>query len=163
MTISSLTSGLTGTSATATGTSNASSGSNASSSAYSLSPSDFISLMVTQLQNQDPLSPTDSSALLTQVSQIGQLQSSTDLQTTLNKVNLQSQVGSASALIGKTVSGISTANKSVTGVVDSVSVSGSDVNLNLDSGDTVSVSDLSSIAGSTTGASNASSGSPVAG
>jgi flagellar basal-body rod modification protein FlgD len=119
---------------------------NTANSAYAMTPSDFIQLMVTQLQNQDPTNPTSDSDLMAQMSDIGQLESSTDMQTTLGSVTLQSQVGSASALIGKTVTGINTANTSVTGVVDSVTISGSTVNLNLNSGDTVAVSNLSSIA-----------------
>ncbi len=114
--------------------------------------------MVTQLQNQDPMSPASDSELLSQMSNIGSLESSTDLQTTMKSVTLQTQVGSASALIGKTVTGISTANKSATGVVDSVSVSGTDVDLNLDTGDVVSVSNLSSISGAATAASGTTSG-----
>ena len=151
MTTSSIISGLTGnstasgSSSNASGGSNASSGSNASGGGYALSPADFISLMVTQLKNQDPLSPASDSELLSQMSQIGQLQSSTDLQTTMKSVTLQTQVGSASALIGKSVTGINAANKSVTGTVDSVSVAGSTVNLNLDSGDTVAITNVSSI------------------
>ena len=51
--------------------------------AASLSPTDFLNMMVTQLQNQDPLNPTSSSDLLAQMSQIGQLQASTTLQSSL--------------------------------------------------------------------------------
>ncbi len=150
MTTSSIASALTSGTSSSTASSNASSASNASGSAYSLTPQNFIQLMVTQLENQDPMSPASDSELLSQMSDIGSLQSSTDLQSTMKSVTLQTQVGSASALIGKTVTGINTANKSATGVVDSVSVSGTDVDLNLDTGDTVSVSNLSSIGGTST-------------
>ena len=150
MTTSPITSALTSGTKSSSSTSNSSSGSNASSGGYALTPANFIQLMVTQLQNQDPMSPASDSDLLSQMSNIGSLESSTDLQTTMKSVTLQTQVGSASALIGKSVTGINSANKSVTGTVDSVSVSGTDVNLKLDSGDTVSVSNLSSINGTPT-------------
>ncbi len=147
------------TSSNASGGSNASSGSNASGGGYGLTPADFINLMVTQLKNQDPLSPASDSELLSQMSEIGQLQSSTDLQTTMKSVTLQTQVGSASALIGKSITGINTANKSVSGTVDSVGVSGSTVNLKLDTGDTVAISNVSSIAATSTAGSTTTSGS----
>ena len=50
----------------------------------SLTPNDFINLMVTELQNQDPTQPESSDALLSQMSEIGQLQSSDSLQSTLS-------------------------------------------------------------------------------
>jgi flagellar basal-body rod modification protein FlgD len=124
--------------------------SNTSSNPYNLSPQDFIQLMVTQLENQDPTQPTSSQDLLTQVSQIGQLESSTELQTTMQSVTLQTQVGSASALIGKSVVGIDSNNNSSTGVVNSVSVAGGAVTLNLDTGDSIAITNLSSIAPATT-------------
>ena len=46
-----------------------------SSSKMSLKTEDFIKMMITQLQNQDPMQPADNNQLLAQMSQIGQLQS----------------------------------------------------------------------------------------
>ena len=80
-------------------------------------------MMVTQLQNQDPTQPTSNQDLLAQMSQIGQLQSSDDLQTTMASVTMQSQVGSASNLIGKSVTGLDANNDPISGVVNSVAVS----------------------------------------
>ena len=137
-----------GTTGTQFPTSNASSGSsstNSSSGSYNLTPENFMQLMVTQLENQDPTSPTSSQDLLTQMSQIGQLESSTSLQSTMSSVTLQSQVSSGSSLIGKNVTGIDTDNNSVTGVVNSVSVAGGNVSLQLDSGTSLALSGLSSI------------------
>ena len=64
-----------------------------------LKTEDFIKMMITQLQNQDPLEPAKNQELLAQMSQIGQLQSSTSLQESLKGMVLQNQIGSASALI----------------------------------------------------------------
>ena len=58
-------------------------------SGYNLKPADFIKMMVTQLQNQDPMQPACNSDLLAQMSQIGQLQSSTTLQDSLKTMTLQ--------------------------------------------------------------------------
>src|ERR1700722_656791 len=89
----------------------------------SLTPADFIQMMVTQLQNQDPLNPTNSQDILAQMSQIGQLQSSTQLQTTLTGLALQNQIGAASSLIGKSVQGVDANNNQVAGTVTGVTVS----------------------------------------
>ena len=81
-----------------------------------LTPTNFLNMMVTQLQNQDPLNPTSSSDLLAQMSQIGQLQSSTSLQTTLQNFGLQTSLSSASSMIGKNVQGLdATGNPSIRG------------------------------------------------
>jgi len=68
-----------------------------------LKTEDFIKMMITQLQNQDPMEPAKNQELLAQMSQIGQLQSATTLQESLKGMVLQNQIGSASSLIGKTV------------------------------------------------------------
>jgi flagellar basal-body rod modification protein FlgD len=120
------------------------------SSNSSLTANDFMQLMVTQLENQDPTSPTSSSDLLQQTSEIAQLESNTQLNTTLQSSNLQSEVGSASALIGKTVSGVDSANNTITGVVNSVSVAGGTVSLQLDSGTSMALSGLASITSAAT-------------
>lgn len=111
-----------------------------------VNPSDFIKMMVTQLENQDPLQPTQSDQLLAQMSQIGQLQASTDLQSSLQGLVLQNQIGAASSLIGKTVSGIDSTKANISGVVNSVQVAGSNVNLELDNGKSLSLGQVTSIA-----------------
>jgi flagellar basal-body rod modification protein FlgD len=116
-----------------------------SPSNLSLTSSDFVNLMITQLQNQDPLNPTDPNALMQQVSEIGQLQSTTQLQTTLSGLASQTQIGAASNLIGKQVNGIDSTNSQVSGQVMSVQVSSSGVNLQLDSGSMVPLSNVTNI------------------
>src|SRR3712207_9030077 len=66
-----------------------------------LKTEDFIKMMITQLQNQDPMEPAKNQELLAQMSQIGQLQSATTLQESLKGMVTQNQIGSAAALIGK--------------------------------------------------------------
>jgi len=125
--------------------------STASPSNLNLNSSDFMNMMITQLENQDPLNPTDSDELMTQMSAIGQMQSSTTLDSTLSTLGTQTQIGSASSLIGKQVQGIDPNNNSVSGLVTAVQVASSGVSLQLDSGDTVSLSNISSITSATTG------------
>ncbi len=111
----------------------------------SLNSSDFIQMMITQLQNQDPIQPTDSNALLQQMSAIGQMESSSNLATTLQSLTLQNQIGAASSLIGKTVTGQDTDGNSLSGLVNSVQVTQSGVTLNLDTGKTLALSNLTMI------------------
>jgi flagellar basal-body rod modification protein FlgD len=99
-----------------------------------LKAEDFIKMMITQLQNQDPMEPAKNEELLAQMSQIGQLQTSTALQESLKSMVLQNQIGSAGNLIGKTIEGLDDDNESVSGVVNSVSVVDNMVNLELDNG-----------------------------
>jgi len=104
-------------------------------------------MMVTQLQQQDPTKPADNSQLLAQMSQIGQLQASNTLTDSLKGMVLQNQIGSAGNLIGKSVQGLDDTNATVTGMVNSVKVEGNDVFLELDNGNKLALSRVTSIAG----------------
>jgi flagellar basal-body rod modification protein FlgD len=70
----------------------------------------FLKLLVTQMQNQDPLSPADSTAYVSQLAQFSSLEQMQNLNdnlvgmATLQQNNaLLSQLTESSALIGKTV------------------------------------------------------------
>src|SRR5438270_10638056 len=116
------------------------------SSKHQLNTDDFIKMMLTQLQNQDPLEPAKNQELLAQMSQIGQLQTSTQLQETLKGLALQNQLGSAGNLIGKLVQGLDGNNDSVVGLVNSVRVENNQVFLELDSGKTLPMANVMAIA-----------------
>ena len=75
------------------------------SKSSALKAEDFIKMMVTQLQNQDPTDPEKNSELLAQMSQIGQLQTATELQDSMKSLVLQNSLGAAGNLIGKMVQG----------------------------------------------------------
>jgi flagellar basal-body rod modification protein FlgD len=111
-----------------------------------LKTEDFIKMMITQLQNQDPLEPAKNQELLAQMSQIGQLQSSTTLQESLRGMVLQNQIGAAAGLIGKMVQGLDGADKPVTGLVNSVKVTADGVNLELDNGKLLPLARVTTIA-----------------
>ena len=110
-----------------------------------LKADDFIKMMITQLQNQDPLEPAKNDQLLAQMSQISQLQSSTALNESLKSMVLQNQIGSASSLIGKSVQGMAGDNTTVTGMVTSVKVESDAVKLELDNGQTLELGRVTSI------------------
>jgi flagellar basal-body rod modification protein FlgD len=115
-------------------------------SSFSLKAQDFIKMMVTQLQNQDPLEPAKNDQLLAQMSQIGQLQSSTQLQDSLKGLVIQNQIGAAGNLIGKNVQGMDDQNNDVHGVVNSVRVQQDSVYLELDNGKSLSLGKVTNIA-----------------
>lgn len=62
-----------------------------------LSMTTFLNLLVTQLQNQDPLKPMDDSSFYAQLAQLGQVQG-------MEKLNSSADLGQAQELMGKTVS-----------------------------------------------------------
>ncbi len=104
-----------------------------------LKAEDFIKMMITQLQNQDPMEPAKNSELLAQMSQIGSLQSSTMLQESLKSIVLQNQIGGAGNLLGKMVQGMDARNETVMGVVNSIRVEKDKVMLELDNGKTLAM------------------------
>ena len=121
---------------------------------YNLKPADFIKMMVTQLQNQDPLQPQQSDQLLAQMSQIGQLETNTQLQSSLQTMMTQSQIGAAGNLIGKQVAGLSSTGDNVNGIVDSVKVRSDGIFLELHNGKELSMANVTTISpapASTTG------------
>jgi flagellar basal-body rod modification protein FlgD len=71
-----------------------------------LNKDDFMKLFVTQLRNQDPLNPTDSSAMVAQMAQLTQVEqaynTNTNLTSLLTALNGQSNL-SAVSYIGKTI------------------------------------------------------------
>ncbi len=111
----------------------------------SLTSSDFLKLMFTQLEHQDPLNPTDSNQMLSQISQISTLQSNTAMQTSLQGLTLQQSIGAGGNLIGKSIKGLGSDGSNITGNVTSVQVQNSTVYLGLDSGATLPMSNVTNI------------------
>jgi flagellar basal-body rod modification protein FlgD len=108
---------------------------------------DFIKMMVTQLQNQDPTEPAKNGELLQQMSQIGQLQSQNALQGSLGSLVLQNNIGAASNLIGKAVEGNDSATgEAITGTVKSVKVEKGNVLLELSDGTSLPMANVTEIA-----------------
>ncbi len=129
-----------------TNTDTSSTGSTGTKGSGTLTSDSFMKLMINQLQHQDPLNPTDSNQLLTQLSQISQLQSNTTLTSNLQTMTLQQSIGSAGNLIGKTVQGLDATGNSVNGTVTSVKVQNKSVYLELDSGQELPMENVINIA-----------------
>jgi flagellar basal-body rod modification protein FlgD len=125
MVINGTNAGTTGTgSITGTGSSagaGSATGSGAVNSAATLGGTNFLTLMLAQLKNQDPTSPVDSNTFLTQLAQLSEVQGITQLNTSFSSLSSSlspSQALQASSLLGHHVLVTSTtANLTATGTV----------------------------------------------
>ena len=103
-------------------------GTPASNSNQQLGANQFLQLLTTELQHQDPMSPMDDTQSVAQLAQFSALQAQQELNSSFQ--NFQSNFGvlQSSALIGKTVtvntgaSSTGSNSSTVTGTVDSISV-----------------------------------------
>lgn len=66
---------------------------------------DFFGLLIAQLQNQDPMKPTDNQQLLQQMSMIRQMEQSTTLNKSLEALAGEQRFGATAGLIGQYVAG----------------------------------------------------------
>jgi flagellar basal-body rod modification protein FlgD len=110
----------------------------------SVSLDDFLKLLVTELQNQDPMSPMDNSQILQQVSQIKSIESNQRLSDTLTSMQSQQNLVAASAMLQKTITGLTDSGKTVTGLVDKVTVSSSGVKVCVGA-NTISLTNISEV------------------
>jgi flagellar hook assembly protein FlgD len=82
----------------------------------------FLKLMITELQQQDPLNPLDNKDMLNQISQIRAIGASDKLTKTLDSVLLGQNIASATNLIGADVSALSDDGQPISGVVNRISI-----------------------------------------
>lgn len=88
---------------TGTGSTGAGSAANAGVSGTTLGGTNFLTLMLAQLKNQDPTSPVDSSTFLTQLAQLSEVQGITSLNTSFSALSSSFSAGQAlqaSSLLG---------------------------------------------------------------
>ncbi len=93
------------------------------SSATSLNKDTFLKLLVAQLKNQDPSSPTDSTQFLAETAQFSLVEKFDDLSALEQKVYNSTQTQSATAMVGKKVTWTLDNGASTSGVVSAVSIS----------------------------------------
>jgi flagellar basal-body rod modification protein FlgD len=106
----------------------------------------FIKLLVTEMQNQDPMNPMDNAQILQQISQIKAIASNDKMTNTLASMQLQQDMTSAGVLLNQTISGLNSDSKTITGKVDSVSVADNKVQLHVGE-DTIDLKNVSRING----------------
>jgi flagellar basal-body rod modification protein FlgD len=109
----------------------------------------FIKLLVTEMQNQDPMNPMDNSEILQQISQLRAIASNDKMTTSLTSLKLQQDMVSGNAMLNQTVKAVDTAGISVTGKVDKVSIADNKVQLHIGE-HTVNLTGVSEIKGDET-------------
>lgn len=92
-----------------------------SKSFANVSSDDFLQLIITELQNQDPLEPTSNSEFLQQITQIREISANDKLSETLDQVLAGQDLAMASSLIGREIIGVNDNNEDVQGEVTRVS------------------------------------------
>lgn len=112
-----------------------------------LTSGQFLQIIFTELQNQDPLEPNDTTAMLNQLSTLRSIESDTQMVDSLSRLVNQSEFAAASSLIGSLVSGITLDNRRVADLVVSVSNTQDGPVLNLFDGSRMFFSNVDEIAG----------------
>lgn len=116
----------------------------------SLKSEDFFKILVTELQQQDPMQPSNTSDMISNVSQIRSIELSGKLSDSLDAIAKQQRTAGTSELIGKYVMSKSTGVDGVPlqkgGVVTGVRFNSDGVAiLELDSGDSILAADVTEI------------------
>jgi flagellar basal-body rod modification protein FlgD len=115
-----------GTGASASSSTSAAATATSASGGVSLGGTDFLTLMLAQLQNQDPTSPVDSNTFLSQLASLSEVQGITNLNTSFTGLAnslVSSQALQASsllghqALVGSSTATLPTAGSTITGAV----------------------------------------------
>lgn len=112
-----------------------------------LESGEFIKILTSELTNQDPFEPNDSAQVLEQLSSLRNIESQSALQDQLESLVLQNQIAQASGMIGKEVQGLDEQNRRLAGEVVSVRVQEGKAVLELDTGQTLSMSRVERITG----------------
>jgi flagellar basal-body rod modification protein FlgD len=110
-----------------------------------LDDNEFLQLMVTQLQDQDPLDPTDTSDYLSQLAQFTSLEQETNTATNTQQLESSNQTTQALSLLNQQVTYISTQGATETGVVTTVDLSGSSPTLTIGGVSGISTSQVQSV------------------
>ena len=110
------TTGTTGSQLTPTGTS----GTTFSNPSDNLGENDFLKLMMDQLQNQDPLNPSDPTQYMSELASFSSLEQETQIASSTASASTQQASSSALGLLGHTVSYQDSNGVTQTGTVSKV-------------------------------------------
>jgi flagellar basal-body rod modification protein FlgD len=92
----------------------------------------FLDLMITELQNQDPLNPLDNTELLSQISQMREIGATDQLTKTLDGVLLGQSIASATNLIGADVTALSDNGERIEGQVARIAIADGEPKLHVE-------------------------------
>ena len=82
----------------------------------------FLKLLITELQNQDPMEPMSNQEILEQLGQIREIESNLQLTETLESLSLGQNIAAANSVIGRLVAGLTDDGERIAGRVDGVSL-----------------------------------------
>jgi flagellar basal-body rod modification protein FlgD len=88
----------------------------------------FLKLLISELQNQDPLDPMENSEMVAQIGQIREIGATDQLTQTLSNLSSSQELVTASGLIGRQVNGLADDFSAIDGVVDRITVETSEEN-----------------------------------
>jgi flagellar basal-body rod modification protein FlgD len=92
-----------------------------SQSPPTLGYNDFLQLMIAQLQNQDPLNPTDSSEFMSQIAEFSNVEQGINANSKLDQLLVNSNISQASTMIGLSIKG----TDGTEGIIQSVRIDSS--------------------------------------
>lgn len=96
----------------------------------------FLQLLVTQLKNQDPTAPTDSTAFMAQLASFSNVEQSIQINSKFDQLLKLSQLAQADGMIGRVAA---STDGLISGLVKSVRVDANGVVATLESGQTLNV------------------------
>ncbi|MBI5359837.1 MAG: flagellar hook capping protein [Planctomycetes bacterium] len=94
-----------------------------------LTRDEFMKILIAEVSNQDPMSPLDNKEFLGQLTNLQNLESTSALTDTLKTMNKYQELGAASTLIGKTITGTADSGNLVKGAVSKVVVNNDSISL----------------------------------
>jgi flagellar basal-body rod modification protein FlgD len=121
-----------------TGVSGVSSTTTTSAAKANVDYESFLKLLVAEMKNQDPTEPMDSSQYIAQLASFSQVEQSIQVNSKLDSLLQLTQLTQAGSIIGKTVT---SADDSVSGVVNSVKLTSEGLVAVLDTGDSLLIGD----------------------
>ena len=112
---------------------------NAAGEGSSISANDFLTLLVTEMKNQDPTNPMDTSQYMSQFAQLSSVEQAMQTNTKLDALLSSQSLSQADGLIGKTVSFTDATGASFSGKVASISINSDGSVATLENGTKVAV------------------------
>jgi len=110
-----------------------------------LNDDEFLQLMVTQLKDQNPLSPDDPSSYLSELAQFTSLEQETDTATNTAALETSNQTTEALQLLGQSVTYLDSDGTAQSGTVSAVDLSGSSPTLTIGGESGISTSQVQSV------------------
>ncbi len=132
MQVATTSNGTTASQTTTTSTSSSSS----TSQTNTLNYNSFLQLLVAQLQNQDPTSPTDPTAFVSQLASFSSVEQQVNTNSKLDSLLTQNWLSQAGSLIGRT---IKSSDGATSGAVASVAITSSGATATLTNGKTIAL------------------------